>query len=366
MIKWGIGEVVNIEKQTEDLQIVTIKYIKGETKAIHYLQFHSPLVIGDQVMINQTATALQLGTGGYDFVVMPLHFQQKEERRELGHIMKLRYTPYQFSVQSCEEQSSKYHSLFVRPKTLEGLPVIIGELHSMLPVIVTVFRQLEINHHQPRYRIVYIMTDGAALPMAISKHVRQLKELGWLNNTITVGQAFGGDLEAVNIYTGLLAAKYVYHADLAVVMMGPGIIGTGTWLGHTGIEQGTIINAVFSLEGIPISVVRASVQDPRSRHQGISHHTISNLEHISLARSIVPYPDYIKTIYPAVYDQLQGLQDKHSLISVPVQTETIKAMLGKYPYSISTMGRTVEEDPLFFDFAASSASWVYNQLVKKE
>ncbi|MEK8105184.1 DUF3866 family protein [Micromonospora sp. M12] len=52
-----------------------------------------------------------------------------------------------------------------------------------------------------------------------------------LAGTITVGQAFGGDLEATTVHGGLLAARYVLGADLAIVAQGPGNLGTGTrWL----------------------------------------------------------------------------------------------------------------------------------------
>ena len=87
-------------------------------------------------------------------------------------------------------------------------------------------------HYAPGRRLVYLMSDGAALPLGFSQTVTALKQEGLLAATITFGHAFGGDLEAVNIYSALLAAKHVVQADLAVVLMGPGVVGTGTTLGH--------------------------------------------------------------------------------------------------------------------------------------
>jgi hypothetical protein len=72
------------------------------------------------------------------------------------------------------------------------------------------------------------MTDGGALPIAFSRSVAGLCGAGWLAATVTVGQAFGGDLEAVNLHTGLLAAAHVLHADVAIVAQGPGNLGTGS------------------------------------------------------------------------------------------------------------------------------------------
>ena len=51
------------------------------------------------------------------------------------------------------------------------------------------------------------MTDGAALPGAFSRLGVDLREAGLLDGWITCGQAFGGDLEAVTVWTGMLAAK---------------------------------------------------------------------------------------------------------------------------------------------------------------
>ncbi|TCS84070.1 DUF3866 family protein [Tepidibacillus fermentans] len=363
MIKWRKGKVVEILQETDKIQIVKIDIRDKEVKAIHYLQFGDRLETGDEVILNQTATHLRLGTGGYDFVAIPLTKYQSDlinNQKQNGHIMKLRYTPYQFSVLSCEEQSSPYHDLFTEPKSLEGLPVLIGELHSMLPIVVTMIRQLEIQEDLFPRRIVYIMTDGGSLPISFSKHVAILKEKKWLDYTITIGHSFGGDLEAVNIYTGLLAAKHLLHADIAVVVMGPGIVGTGTWLGHTGVEHGEIINAVNILKGYPISIIRASEMDQRSRHRGISHHSITALQTISLTSSAVPFPVWLEKDYPEIFDLLKKVTlTKHNLIPVTLKETDVIEILQKYPKVITSMGRTVKDDPLFFDFVASAAYFAH-------
>lgn len=87
------------------------------------------------------------------------------------------------------------------------------------------------------------MTDGASLPIYLSKNVDTLKEK-LIDSTITIGNAFGGDYECINIYTALITAKEILKADAVFVSMGPGIAGTGTKYGFTGIEQGSILDAV--------------------------------------------------------------------------------------------------------------------------
>ncbi len=88
-------------------------------------------------------------------------------------------------------------------------------------------------------------------------------------------------MECTNIYTGLIAAKEVLKGDITIITMGPGIVGTGTKYGFSGIEQGQIIDAVNTLGGNPIVVPRISFRDLRERHKGMSHHTRTILSEIA-------------------------------------------------------------------------------------
>ncbi len=110
------------------------------------------------------------------------------------------------------------------------------------------------------------MTDGGALPAWFSRSVATLREQGWLAATVSVGQAFGGDLEAVTLHTGLLAARHVLGADLVVVAQGPGNLGTGTRWGFSGVAAGEAVNAAAVLGGRPVASLRVSGADPRGRH----------------------------------------------------------------------------------------------------
>ena len=158
--------------------------------------------------------------------------------------MKLRYTPLQVKVDSVEEQESPYHKNMKNFTSLDNMPVVVGTLHSMLTPFVASYKR-----NNKDKKIVYIMTDGAALPIYLSKNVDTLKKKGLIDNTITIGNAFGGDYECINIYTALITAKEVLNADCVFVSMGPGIAGTGTKYGFTGIEQGPILDAVKKLGG---------------------------------------------------------------------------------------------------------------------
>jgi len=102
------------------------------------------------------------------------------------------------------------------------MPVVVADLHSALPAVLA-----GVLADRPDARVAYVMTDGGALPLAFSRTVAGLRSAGWLGGrTVTVGQAFGGDLECVNVHSGLLAARHVLEADIAVVAQGPGNLGT--------------------------------------------------------------------------------------------------------------------------------------------
>src|SRR4029079_8733805 len=119
-----------------------------------------------------------------------------------------------------------------------GLPVVATPLHSQLPAVAPGIRSV-----RPDARIAYVMTDGAALPLAMSDLVATLRDRGLVDTTITCGHVLGGDHESVNVYSALMIARHGAGADVAVVAMGPGIVGTGTALGFTGIEVGTVLDA---------------------------------------------------------------------------------------------------------------------------
>ncbi|OJT86120.1 hypothetical protein BM535_21805, partial [Clostridioides difficile] len=79
-------------------------------------------------------------------------------------------TPLQIKVDSVEEQESIYHDKFANFKGLEGLSVVVGTLHSMLTPFAASFKR-----NNPNKKLVYIMTDGASLPIYLSKNVDTLK-----------------------------------------------------------------------------------------------------------------------------------------------------------------------------------------------
>src|SRR3712207_9128499 len=103
-----------------------------------------------------------------------------------------------------------------------------------------------------------------------------------LAGVVTAGQAFGGDLEAVTLRTGLLAARHVLGADVAIVSQGPGNLGTGTPWGFSGVAAGEACNAVTVLVGQPVGALRISDAEPRPRHRCVSHHSLTAFGRVAL------------------------------------------------------------------------------------
>ncbi len=341
--------VKEIIESKNDIDTVKVIINDEERIAINYKDITGNINISDKVIINVIAQKLGLGSGGKDFIYYN-RSNALSKTTSGGHIIKERYTPWQFPVLSVEEQNSKYHSLFKERLRLDGLPVAVGTLHSQIPAF-----SLTLKHIKPDAKVVYIMTDGAALPIKLSNVVKSLVDMKVIEKTITFGQAFGGDLEAINIFSALITAKHVCKADVVLVTMGPGITGTGTELGFTGIEQGQILNAVSSLGGKPIALSRISFADKRERHLGLSHHSITSLDVGCQVKADVPLPKLSNEQNIRVEKQIKNnqLSKKHN-ISFQDSEITIK-LLKKYMPALTTMGRGIDKEKEFFASAGAAA-----------
>jgi len=358
LIQWRKGKIIRILRSEPDLQEAEVDVEGTCSLAWNYPVLTGEVSPGDEVYLNTTAVELGLGSGGYHYVIANLTRLPPDPPRT-GHIMKLRYTPMQLKVLSAEEEASPYHAAVKEFKSLPGTPVVVGTLHSMLAPALAGCRAAA----GEGIRVVYVMTEGAALPIFLSQMVRILKAAGLLAGTVTAGHAFGGDLEAVNIYSGLIAASAALKADVIIVTMGPGIVGTGTKWGTTALEQGEIINAVNILGGRPIAIPRLSFADPRPRHQGLSHHTLTALGQVALTSALVALPEIPPGQLAAVKRQMKegGISDRHQVLvrdgNPALQYLTERGI------QVRSMGRGFEDDPAFF-LAAGAAGWIAGEFLK--
>ncbi len=344
------AQVLEILFESKTKQELLVLVSNAKEKAICFPDLTGSCRVGDQIIVNTTAVDLKLGSGGYHYVTAVLNGSTSTSGTN-GHIMKLRYTPMQGRVLSVEEPDSPHHQLLSQVDDIIDLPVIVGTLHSMLAPICLGF-----NVAAPDKRLVYLMSDGAALPLALSHQVETLTDLKLIEDTITFNHAFGGNYEAVNVYSGLLAAKHICKADLAVILMGPGIVGTNTKWGTTALEQGVFLNAVHTLNGMAIGVPRVSFADLRKRHRGISHHSLTVFTKISKEPCYLPFPTELKN-KPPIDSQLDLLT--HHKIKW-IDTTKYRYILENAALELKSMGRTLSEDLHFFDTAFAAglfAGW---------
>lgn len=338
-----------VSKETETnrqrQQKQNVEHADGTVLAYNYLSLGEPVAEGSRVLVNTVGIDLGLGTGNAVFVVPQ---EPSEDARSYGHIVKLRYTPLQVVVDSVEEQDAPTHTALQLARSIEGMPVVCCELHSQMPPVAAA-----IKHERPDLRVVYVMNDASALPLAYSELVYRSKEAGLIDNTITSGQAFGGDHEAINVYSALLAARLVCEADVAIVAPGPGIAGSGTAFGHNGISQGEALNAVAALHGEPIAALRLSWHDLRPRHAGLSHHAETVLGQVCHVPVTAPIPDGLFIDMMGSLEQrlaALGLDERHEFPLVNYDFDAIDLRGVK----VTTMGRDQTDDPEFF-FAAFAA-----------
>ena len=326
-------------------QEVSVELGDGATApAIHYLDLGGPVSPGDTVILNTTAVELGLGTGGVHLVIA---VEGREEAGEApGRVVKARYTPIQTAVASVEETHGE---LLERSPGLRQTPVVCAPLHSMIaPIAAGVKRSADA-------RVIYVMTDGAALAGGFSGLVAELREQELLDGWITCGQAFGGELEAVTIWTGFLAATEILEAEVIVVADGPGNLGTETTWGVTALSSGHALMAARTLDGRPVPALRVSFADERERHRGVSHHSLTILGDVCTVDVNVPVPVLAdEEQRAAVWDALRSrkLEELHHLVEVdgsPAVEELRERNL-----DVRTMGRGVDDDPAFF-LAAGAA-----------
>lgn len=337
MPSFRVGAVTEVLMTRAGLQRVLVDTGSGPEHAYVLTQLIGPVSRGDRVVVNTTAVELGLGTGGWHVV----HWNLEREawtNTDSRSGMKMRYTSLQLDVAHSEPGDVT---------TINRMPVVAAGLHSQVAAVAVAFK-----HFRPDARLVYVMTDGGALPIAISDLAWQLRDLGLIDATVTCGHAFGGDFEAVSVYGGLAIARWVAEGDAAIVAMGPGSAGSGSSLGFSGIEVGAVLDATTALDGLPIAALRVSFADPRPRHQGVSHHSLTTLSIATRSRVQVPLPCVGGVDEAQIRRDLArtGVDVRHDIVDVePVGASALLAAAG---IDVESMGRPAVSDPVLFEAAA--------------
>lgn len=228
---------------------------------IAYPRLTGDVEVGDEVLVNEQARLLELGSGGFDVLYANLTRGLGLEPEDGAHVMALPYTPGQVALRRGEEDGEL-------SAALHGLPVVLCTLHSQAAPVCAALAGL---------RVAYVQVAGGALPVSLSDTVRALKERGLLGAALAVAPCLDGDVDCVTSAAAFAwAAREGYQAVVCAV--GPGIVGTGSALGHGALALADAANVVAALGGRAVLAVRASDADARDRHRGVSHHTRAVLD----------------------------------------------------------------------------------------
>jgi hypothetical protein len=291
---------------------------------VAYPQLTGPVVVGDEVLVNVQARELGLGSGGFDVLYANLTRGLDLPPSSGAHVMKLPYTPLQWAERHGEEEGELAASV-------EGMPVVCCSLHSQVaPACAGLGSGL---------RVAYVQVAGGALPLALSDTVRLLRERRLLATTVAAGPCFGGDVETVGVASALAWAAGD-GCDAVVCAIGPGIVGTGTSLGHGGVAAADAANAATSLGGRAVLAPRISSADERDRHRGVSHHTRAVL---SLCRGGVT------VAWPAGLEAPEWVEPRAE-VAVEGWREACEGL------PLSHMGRGPDEEPWFFAAAFAAGA----------
>jgi hypothetical protein len=314
--------------------------------------------IGDEVVVNVQARDLRLGSGGFDIVHVNLTRGLSAEDVPGAHVMKLNYTSLQHAVEPVEDGDLRL--------PLEK-PVAVLALHGQLAAVAWAFAQAS-----PGCRLGFVQTPGGALPGGHSRIVRTLRERNLLAGHLTAGSTFGGEGEAVTTAGALHHGLRTLGWDAALCGPGPGIVGSSSLLGHGGMHTLDSAHIALALGARALVVARMSSADPRPRHRGISHHTLTVLD-LLLEPVTVALPAGIRSPFGADLraglGSIFGASDRarpqleldvdrparlarHDWWRAPVNMPAYLAS----GLPAETMGRVLIEDPLFFAAALAGGT----------
>lgn len=335
--------VTQIIEESEDYYIAAADGV--DNPVVCWKMLFPTVSAGDEIIINTTAVELNLGTGGYHIGLCPASGELPYIDDCRSHIMKLNYTPMQHArphLEELDEYSGIQQYRITRP-------VIVFSLHSQLFAAGYLLNQIK---EDIRYAI--IISDENALPSFMSRNISILRESQRLRKVITTGHAFGGDLEAINIYSAMVYASEVLDCDL--ILSGPsfGLRGSGTYLGHSAMNAVHALHAACAGGQTPYLAARISFADRRHRHRGISHHTREIIEVcLCSLRLALPEPGHLSASEKELLtDQIKSLP--HQRVSTRfIDCGEAYRIFSQNPPVLSSMGRSFSDDPYLFLSAAA-------------
>lgn len=341
------GTVVDAGSADGPQQRLLVEIAGEQRPAVADVGLHGVAQPGDDVVVNAQAVDLKLGSGGFDVLHVNITRGLDGTGAPGAHVMKLNYTSLQHAVVPVEGET--LHVPLARPAAVFGL-------HGQLPAIAWSFGEATTNTR----RLGYIQTAGGALPGGHSQVVGDLRKRGLLAGHLTAGPAYGGEGEAITTAGAIQHGLHDLGWDAVLVGPGPGILGSGTALGHGGMVALDSAHAALALGCHVVLCARMSAGDPRPRHQGLSHHTATVLQ-LLLAPVEVALPHASHAFAPATHDATPAQvveRSGHSWREHETDLDGYRAS----GLPARTMGRSIDEDVPFFAAALACGTALAHRL----
>ena len=326
-----------------------------------------PVTAGDELLVNTSALDLDLGTGGAHVVHTNLSapYAGAENR---GRVIKARYLAEQLPVEAVEEAAFDptgfdqaafdqvgdptpvdrevlQEAAVPVLRSLAGIRVVLCVLHSHALALAAAVR--DATGEAPGY----VMTDGGALPFVLSDLAATCLERGVIATAVSAGQAFGAPVEAVTVASGV-AALAQRDIERVVVAPGPGHLGTASPLGFSGLDLAGHAAVLDGLGAATALAVRASSDDKRERHRGVSHHA-RTVAALSPRRTVVPVPtDTVAAPSDAAWITALGER------AVRVEPVAVADALARMGLQVTSMGRPLAGDRQACGWLGAAAAWL--------
>mgnify|MGYP002653736917 CR=1 FL=1 len=145
MIHWRSGVVREVTRARRGAVRLRVEVDGADLPALALTEAVGSPEPGDEVLLNISALRRGLGTGGMALVVADVTRPPADPADGPGHIVKARYTPLQQMVLALAPQESPHHEAMrehpaVAAGDLQGMPVVVAELHSALPAVLAGLR----------------------------------------------------------------------------------------------------------------------------------------------------------------------------------------------------------------------------------
>jgi hypothetical protein len=212
--------------------------------------------VGDDVLVNEQARLLELGSGGFDVLYANLTRGLGCSRRTGAHVMALPYTPGQ--VQSVDKEESD-----ALAEELDGLPVVLCTLHSQVTPVCAALG--ECAWRTCRSQVARCRSRSRT-------PVRTLKERGLVEVACAVAPCLDGDVQFVTVAAALpgqeARATTRWSARSAQASSAP---ARGSVTARSRSRRRQCHDA--ALGGRPVlAVPHLGRRSRASAHRGVSHH----------------------------------------------------------------------------------------------